>query len=388
MIIAIGCKADDLAKKKMNDILPDIVGQEALDTFSPSPDDFPVPDVNFENATYQEIEEYYRKTLTRGAVYFLGFDMVNDSQHKEDDTKQDFAAPERHSIFCTGNITDQLNTIAFKFGARLYRLNDDFYILRDGFSDPSQKFNISSVFVSQFDDDSIQKLLTLYNLTGQSLGLQLVVRGSLLDIVDFKKSFDALQTNASVYLIDLAFIDFTIDETTEFEAYLVANELDILHLSSFSDLFSAYLNLSVDDLRSRNFYSQSLLSADGKTSTFNVGTSHSREQRSISDQGTSTVASYNDISDGFQLTFTPSNCLDSRVFCTLQLENSAFTDKDYSTKSETRLNVETVPFELGKTYYISSLTNFGKKRNISLFGLTFRNSQRVQTCWARIRKIK
>ena len=387
-MIFIGCRADDFSKKKIKDIIPDVIGQESLDSLEVEENNAPMPETTFENVTYLEIEKYYREQMTRGAVYFVGYDLQTEKKStKPGENDSVILEPQKYTIFVTGNIHDQLTTIALKTGGRLYQLNDDYYIVKSDGSD-AINYNVSSVFVSTLEKEQIQALLTMYQLQGESVGLQTVVRGSLLDIVDFKRSFDKLQQNKSVYLIDLAFIDFTISEASSFQAFLTVNALDVFQVRNFADLFSMYLDVSVDNLRSRNFYSHSLLASDGNPSTFNVGSSHSREQRAISDQGTSTVNGYNDVKDGFQLTFTPSTCLDSRVFCTVKLENSAFEDDDFLTKSETAIDVQAVPFELGKTYYLSSLTNFVRRRQVDLFGLAFTNNQRVQTCWARVRKIK
>lgn len=367
--------------KNYKDILPDVQIQEDLQTLDVKQNDYRLPETTFENVSTDELENYYRRSLSNGSLYFVGYDLPGSSEEEQVTVDN----KERHTIFVTGNVVDQLTTIAIKFNGKLYQLNDDFYIVR---SPDQTMFQTSAVFVSSLVPEQIQNLMSLYNIQGQTIGLQTVARGALLDLVQFEKSLKTLSDNKSVYLIDLAFIDFTIEESANFQAYLVTNPVDILKVRSFSDVFSMYLDCDIDDLRSRNFYSQSLLSSDGNESKFDVGTTHSREQRSISDQGTSTVSSYSDISDGFQLTFKPETTVNNTVICNVILESSTFTDEQYNTKRETSLDVQQIPFQLGKTYYLSSLTNVLKRRTISLFGIEFGNDHRIQTCWARVRKIK
>ena len=380
------CKSDFLSKKDLNKFIPDVIGNEELNESQLVENNPTLPETSFENATVQDIETYYRKIMNRGAVYFVGFETTYKSSAVESASLE---VPEMtYSFFVTGSILDQLTTVALKTQGKLYQLNDDFYIVKSVDENVLSTFNTSSVFVSNCSSEDIKRLLSLYKLDGESFGLQTVARGSLLDLLAFDKTFKMLSQNNSVYLIDLAFIDFTIDEAAKFEAFLQVKHFDLLNVSSFNDLFSVYLDTSVDNLRSRNFYSQCLLASDGMKSTFNVGVTHSREERAITDQGTSTVSKYDDVKDGFQLSFTPQKSIGQNVICTLELENSVFTDESYNTKSETNLNVQSVPFQLGKTYYISSLTNIDRKRSISLFGIDLSTGHRVQTCWCRVRKIK
>ena len=370
-------------------MIPEIVANDIYEQLEQTAPETDLPDMSFENVTTEEVETYYRKILTRGGVYFVGFDQQEDTSRVRTEEEAPIPVePMKMSFFVSGKIREQLTTVALKFGGRLYQLNDDFYIVRSGDERLLQTFKTSSVFLSTFEPEQLQKLLQLYDLQGESFGLQTIARGALLDLYEFSKAYKLLNQNKSVYLIDLAFIDFTIDESSRFEAFLATRPVDLLQASTFSDLFSVYLDVDVDNLRSRNFFSQSLLASDGMKSTFNVGMTHSREERAISDQGTSTVQKYDEVKDGFQLGFTPQNTIGENVICTLSLENSAFTDESYNTKSETNLEVESVPFQLGKTYYISSLTNIGKKRTVTLLGLELSSAHRVQTCWCRVRKIK
>ena len=344
---------------------------------------FNLPETSFENATLEDIENYYRKALRRGALYFVGFDSSNGL-----DSQAPAPAADRVSCFVTGDINDQLQTIALRIGGILYQLNDDFYIVRAGSESIMDNYKTSTVFISTLTSEELNKLMMLYKIDGESIGLQTVARGSLLDLVDFQKAFNTLAKNQSIYLIDVAFVDFTIEEKASFQAYLESNTVDLLTVDEFSELFSVYLHCSIDNLRSRNFYSQSLLASDGNTSKFDVGVKHSREQRSISDAGTSTVSGYDSIEDGIQLTFTPQNTIDNKVVCKIVFENSAFSDESYNTKSETSLDVPDVPLVLGKTYYLSSLSNISKSRSLSLFGVDLSGKNRIQTCWARVRRIK
>lgn len=376
-----------MSKKDLRELVPEIVANDIYQELEQEVNDVFLPDMQFTDATLEDVENHYKRVLTNGAVYFIGFDVEPEPSASEDAAPV-VVEPIKLTFFVTGKLKDQLTTVALKYGGKLYQLNDDFYIVRSGDENLLSTFETSSVFVSTFDAEQIQKLLSLYKLTGQSFGLQTIARGSLLDLVEFSKAFKLLNQNKSVYLIDLAFIDFTIDEASRFEAFLDVRPLDILSVPNFSDIFAVYLDCSVDNLRSRNFYSQSLLASDGLKSTFNVGVTHSREERAITDQGTSTVSKYDDVKDGFQLTFTPKNTVGENVVCSLTLENSAFTDDSYTTKSETNLDLESVPFKLGKTYYVSSLTNVSKKRNLTLLGLELSSGHRVQTCWCRVRKIK
>lgn len=369
-------------------MIPEIVANDIYKELEQTEIDVSLPDMQFENASIEDVENYYKRVLTKGGVYFIGFELEDSGRVEVDEKDTKPLEPLKLTFFVTGKIRDQLTTVALKYGGKLYQLNDDFYIVRSGDENLLSTFETSSVFVSTFDQEAIQKLLTLFKLTGQSFGLQTIARGSLLDLVEFSKAFKLLNQNKSVYLIDLAFIDFTIDEASRFEAFLDVKPLDVLTVHNFSDIFAVYLDCSVDNLRSRNFYSQSLLASDGLKSTFDVGVTHSREERAITDQGTSTVSKYDDVKDGFQLTFTPKNTIGENVVCSLTLENSAFTDESYMTKSETNLELESVPFQLGKTYYISSLTNISKKRSVTLLGLELSSGHRVQTCWCRVRKIK
>lgn len=362
----------------MKKFLPEVTENETYNEILVEKNENLLPETSFDNVTVDKIERYYRKALRRGAVYFVGYDNDDDSEKE----------PEKRSVFVTGDILNQLTTIALKFGGVVYQLNDDYYIVRSGSAGLMDNYKTSSVFVSSMSTEDIDKMLTLYKLEGQTLGLQTVARGSLLNLVEFQSVFKTLNDNKSVYLIDLAFIDFSVEESVNFQAYLLANPVNLLEARTFEDLFSIYLDCSIDNLRSRNFYSQSLLASDGNTSKFDVGTKHTREQRSISDMGTSTVSGYDSIEDGLQLTFTPKTCLDNRVICTVELENSAFTDESYNTKTETTINVAEVPFELGKTYFLSSLTNIAKARNIVFLGIKATRNNRAQTCWTRVRKIK
>lgn len=384
-----GCAVDELRKRDIKDLLPEIVGVDEPEDLKVKSNDVYLPDMAFTDVTIQEIEDHYRKVMSAGAVYFVGFDVLQQDRPSPDESTPAPAPVEpKFSFFVTGEIKDQLTTVALKTGARLYQINDDYYIVRSADQTILNTFNTSAVYVTNIPADQLSALLELYELKSFTLGVQTIVRGSLLDLLQFDKVYNILTASNNVYLIDLAFIDFSIDESTSFQAFLDCKPVDLITASSMSDLFALYLDCDVDNLRSRNFYSQSLLSADGKESKFEVGTTHSREQRAITDQGTSTVSSYDEINDGFQLTFKPALTYGKNVICSLSLENSAFKDDNYTTKSETKLEVDSIPLELGKTYYLSSLTNIDKKRGLFLFGFETSNLHRVSTCWVRVRKIK
>ena len=382
----------------MNKFLPDVVDVEEIKSLELSEiDSLLLPDQSVEDVTILEIESHYRKIMNRGALYFCGFESLpadqsglnNPSAESPNvDLPSSALVDRKYSFFVTGSYRDQFETIAFKVGGVLYKLNDDYYIVRSSDTAFLKSFDVSSVYVSNIPSDVFKSIAALYDLKVESNSVQFVVRGPFLSQLDFSRVLKVLNDKHNIYLVDLAFIDFTVDESANFEAFLAAKPTDFLFTQNINDLFALYLDCSVDSLRNRDYFSQSLLAADGKSSVFDVGNTHSREQRAISDQGTSTVSSYNDISDGFKLSFKPSFSAGDSVVCSIELENSAFKDDNYSTKSETTLNIESVSLQLGKTYYLSSFTNLAKRRSLYLFGLDLARADRVNTCWIRVRKVR
>ena len=97
----------------MNKFKPDVVDEVNPDELKLRQDDQNLPDVNFENVTILELEQYYKKNLARGAVYFVGFDVsqvVNDQSKDVSQASQEV----RYNLFLTGPVADQLRTIAIQ----------------------------------------------------------------------------------------------------------------------------------------------------------------------------------------------------------------------------------------------------------------------------------
>lgn len=385
----MGCRTSDEFRRDFKNALPDVVDSEDFDSFVFNDNSLSLPDMAFQNVTIHDIEQYYRKVLTRGAVYFVGFDISDSvSSGIEKDPEAVPLNEMKFSFFVTGTVSEQVQTVALKLSSLFFRLNDDYYIVRSADERLLKSFDVSSVYVSDISTELFKSIATLYELKVETNGVQFVVRGPLNMQLEFSKVLKTLNDKSNVYLVDLAFIDFSIDEASNFQAYLASKPVDFLVTQNFNNLFAMYLDCSVDNLRSRDYFSQSLLASDGKSSVFDVGNTHSREQRAITDQGTSTVSNYNEISDGFKLTFKPQLTKEKKVICTIELENSAFKDDTYNNKSETTLNIDSVSLELGKTYFLSSFSNISKRRSLFLFGVDLAHSNRNSTCWVRVRKIK
>lgn len=181
---------------------------------------------------------------------------------------------------------------------------------------------------SDLTDDAFEKLVAVYEkIKVVRVGSRVFVRGPFFDVKDFVNTLERFDQQNKVYLVNVVFIRSARGKVNDIKAKVEFETIDLISSGySLLDVFQAYGAIDCNGRNSRFYLEQELLTNDGVKSKLKIGNDREQEQRSISDQGTSTVSGYRSVNDGIELEITPRASVGNMVDVRLLFSNSKFDD--------------------------------------------------------------
>lgn len=279
----------------------------------------------------------------------------------------------------SGSIPEIVRDIAISYNLKYSSIGSSkFYI---GLID--KDYLVDYICESDLTTEGFEKLLEIYdNVKAVRVGSRVFVRGGFYDVRDFVSALSRFDQQAQSYLVNLVFIRSSRGQVSDIKARVEFSSIDLISSGySLLDVFEAHGAIDMTGRNSRFYLEQELLCNDGVMSRLKIGNDREQEQRSISDQGTSTVQGYRTINDGIELEITPRSCVGDKVDVKLTFTNSKFDDASSFNRYKTDVSYDNLRLQLNKVYYVASLEENTNSRAYEFLGLTRNVSDDIVTVW-------
>ncbi len=249
-------------------------------------------------------------------------------------------------------------------------------------------YMVTATVETSLDESSVNQIARLYGVVIVRTSNKLTITGRCKRV---RLAYDMIvetSENPQSYNIDLILVDVSENNLSDIRAKVEVTSVDLIQKGvQLWDVFKATGFFSLGDVRSYNYVDQELYCTDGKSVRLSIGREVKREQRAISDQGTSTVSGYSTNNDGLRLDLMPIRSTNGCVNMTLQYEDSSFGNDDLS-KTTTSLDYTGVSFELGKMYYLTSVESRRRSRSLEFLGVRDSKDRTVTTIWLCVRPVQ
>lgn len=246
-----------------------------------------------------------------------------------------------------------------------------------------EDLNVDYIVRTDLSEVSFKELTAVYEkLKAVRVGSRVYVRGPFFEVQDFVSALERFDDQSKSYLVNLVFIRSSRSKINDIKARVEFESIDLLSSGySLLDVFSAHGAIDLNGTNSRYYSEQELLTTDGVKSQLTIGNDREQEQRSISDQGTSTVSGYRTINDGITVEITPKSSIGNFVNLALTFSNSKFDGATGFNRYKTDVEYESLKVELNKIYYVASLEENSNSRSYEFLGLRGSATDEVVTVW-------
>jgi len=292
--------------------------------------------------------------------------------------------PEERTIsgLFTGSVRDIVCELSGLYGLDFAEFGTKLYIGGD-----LTNYVVNVVCETSLDDESIKKIAKMANVQIIKTSNKLLITGRTRDV---RRAYELLEQLAEIprsYNVDLIFIDVFESQLADLRAKVEVQSVNLIQkgLSAW-DVFKATGAIDLQNTQAYNYTDQELYCTDGKKVQLRIGTEYKREQRAITDQGTSTVLGYETERDGIIMALTPIRSIGSTVNMEIKYENGSFLGADYS-KFNTTLDYDSVTFTQNKIYYLTCVDDQARSRKGVFVGITKEQQHRVTTIWLCVRPV-
>ena len=200
------------------------------------------------------------------------------------------------------------------------------------------------------------------------------------------------ERNERSYVAEVYFIRVNEDHFIRLSADLQIRQIDIFSSAfNMTELFSMFVNGEGGTDWTRISQRPVLYLSEGRPVTFTDGRDIVREQRSITESGTTETTGYQTFSDGTRLTMSLNRVSDRSYSVNVDLSVSSFDRNDRSTipsQDRSTLKAEGLLIEDSNAYYIGSLRRVYQGDRGGIFSYNFSRSHDMITIWLRVRELQ
>lgn len=195
------------------------------------------------------------------------------------------------------------------------------------------------------------------------------------------------------YMAEVFFIRISDEQFIKLTADLQFNQIDVLSSTvNLEQLFEMFVDADGKQGWSKIDQRLVLNVPEGRKVTFEDGTEITRETRSTSPEGTSSVSGYQRFTDGTKLTLALNRVSDQSYMVDLDISVGVF-DKSHKGDSvpAQKRSVHKAPGLLvrdSKIYYVGSLNRKDRANWATLFGVDLGKSNDELTIWLRVRELR
>lgn len=256
-------------------------------------------EIRFVDATLYDLSEFLRKNT----IYSLCTNALDI----------------RISGLFVGGVSKIVHDIALSNNLKYGRIQDTFYI----YSGDASSFDVT---VSLNSRVPVESLSTLFDGKLIYDNGRVVFRGSFdkaLELQGLIDAFDDVKTDN--YCVTVVQVETSKQLAYSLQVDLMSKGVDLLTPGvSAWDVFSASARAAGSVIDFDNYHERQFYVSDGKRITYNHTFDKKLEQRSISDQGTSTVSGYTDVQAGSIIELMIKRSLNNSVLLSYDLELSNF----------------------------------------------------------------
>jgi len=200
------------------------------------------------------------------------------------------------------------------------------------------------------------------------------------------------ERNERSYVAEIYFIRVSEDHFIRLAADLQIRQIDIFSSAfNMSELFSMFIDAEGTTDWARIAQRPVLYLSEGRPVTFTDGRDIIREERSVTERGTTETTGYQTFSDGTRLTMSLNRISTRNYSVNIDLSVSSFDRNDRSAipaQERSTLKAEGLLVEDSNAYYIGSLRRVYEGDRGGLFSYNFSRSQDMITIWLRVRELK
>lgn len=338
-------------------------------------------EIRFENAELAQVCDALNK-IDENFVVVASTSVSQSGEvlaSKTDDAK---IAPKSVTGFFAGSFYEIVRDVSQTGGFSFDRIENTFY-LADNPVDLSV-CAVSSVVETNLLKEDLDLLKTSF---GPDVDFSLVsskclITGRFYAVKRFREYVLQLNEVKRSYVARLVFVRLERSAISRIEAEIKASQLDLI--SNGYDLYSMFESqLDVKFMRdqSYNFQEQLIYCSDGQKSQLKIGSTFQRENRAVSDYGTSTTTGYQQFEDGVDVELTPYRSLNGVVELQIRFSNSKFSDASNLAKSQVDLTYERLTIQENRLYFVASLNETNASNSAKILGLANQNDGKVLTCW-------
>lgn len=286
--------------------------------------------------------------------------------------------PRTFSGYFHGDIKTELFAFASANDFKFDVIGNSIFVVESDYTAP-----IVYAFDANLDEDELKALSDLFPLSQfQQVRDRLVVQAPFPVVQQVRDLLSSGGFAPSSYVLSLVMLRTKRDSVKDLQARIDFESVDLISKGlSMYDVFSTYGAIDLSDSRDSVYNEQELYCTSGRKVLFTIGNEVQREQRAITDQGTSTVSDWKIFEDGLTLTATLYDGRSSEVFADLSFESSKFNDSADISKAKTQIEYNRLKVETGKIYYLCQYADNRSTGNTSFLRLASSRSDDVVSVW-------
>ena len=254
----------------------------------------------------------------------------------------------RYSFDINGSLPVELSKFAALYNLDFRCSASSIFLFRQG-ELPQDVFR----FDRRLEPDELQTVSDLFpDLNLKQVRNSLFIRGRVdrvLDCLDVLPSVDEQEQ----FVLSIVLLNVDSSKVFDLAAKLNFSSIDLISPGySLYDVFDAYGNIDLQNSLNRQYFEQQIYLTLGQKASYNFGTEVQREQRAITDQGTSTVNGYQNFKDGIELEVKIDREEDS-LLVDLVFDRSKFTDQTALSRSANNIKYERLRVRPNHLYYLT-----------------------------------
>lgn len=320
-------------------------------------------ELSFENATPDQIEYTINNAQSVYKVYICPLPGETEVTY---------------SGFLSGDIKEALADFAYKNKFKLDLIGSSIFLLADGFTSPIvYRFDFST------SKEELEELVRIFpQCQFSQFRDRLVVRGYFQDIKELSSLLSSGGLTPSTYVLSVILLRTRRSALRDLQAKIQFESLDLISSGyNLFDVFQAYGAIDILSSSDDLYNEQELYCTSGQKVSFSVGSEVQREERNISDQGTSTISGWRSFDDGITVEATLYDGRGSDIFADLNFESSKFNDSSDISKDRTSIQYDRLRVQAGQIYYLCQFADRRSSRSNGLVRLSRSASDDVISVW-------
>lgn len=274
-----------------------------------------------------------------------------------------------------GALIEELTRFALIYNLQIRRTDGALFVY-DNDSRSSEivalPFNLSST-----DQNALNQMfndLRFVNFRNKTL-----VSGPLYRIIDFYNVVP--RRDDDQYLMTVVLLNVENDKIFDLAARLNFSSVDLFSEGlTLYDVFESYGDVDLAFDVKRQYFEQQIYLTLGEKAAYNFGNEVQRENRAISDQGTSTISGYQSFKDGVEIETTVNREGDA-LLVDLSFDRSKFNDASTLSRSQNKITYERLKIRPNCLYYLTQFTEQSNDKGASLLRWFDNGSNRSVMVW-------